>query len=80
MPKCAKCGNSFSFGCSAIPSVTPAANGLVSGLIGNFDQQGHITEMDSLINNLDQVQEAWEFPEEFFDTCYECGSNEIIWE
>jgi len=80
VPKCVRCGNTFSFGSSGVPPAAPAANGPVSGLIANFDEQGYITEMDSMANNLDLVQEAWEMPKEFFDTCYECGSNEIIWD
>jgi len=80
MPKCAECGNSYSFGSSGAPPAAPTANGPVSGLIANFDEDGYITEMDCLVNDLDMAQDAWETPEEYFDTCYECGSNKIIWD
>ncbi|PKM81349.1 MAG: hypothetical protein CVU89_10075 [Firmicutes bacterium HGW-Firmicutes-14] len=79
MPKCARCGNTFSFGCSRVPPVAPEANGPVSGLIANFDDKGHITEMESIGADLDTAQEAWERPVDYFDTCYECGSDNIVW-
>lgn len=79
MPKCSTCGNTLSFGSSLVPPVAPTANGPVSGLIANFDNDGFITEMDSLGAGLDLAQEAWESPGEYFDMCYECGGNQIIW-
>ena len=80
MPRCARCGNSFSFGSSQIPPVAPTANGPVSGLIANFDDEGYITEMESIGADLDCAQEAWERPDEYFNVCYECGSNDVIWD
>jgi len=62
-----------------VPPVAPAANGPVSGLIANFDEQGYITEMESMGADLDTAQKAWERPVDFFNICYECGSNNIIW-
>ncbi len=80
MPRCARCGNTLSFGSSYVPSTAPTANGPVSGLVANFDNEGYITEMDSLTSDLNAVQEAWERPEEYFDICYNCGSEDIYWE
>jgi exonuclease VII small subunit len=48
-------------------------------LIANFDDKGHITEMESIGADLDTAQEAWERPVDYFDTCYECGSDNIVW-
>lgn len=79
MPQCAKCGNSNSFGSSLIPPVAPTANGLVSGLVANFDEDGYITEMESAGADIDTAQDAWESPREYFDVCYKCGGNQINW-
>lgn len=79
MPRCAECGNTLSFGSSDVPPVAPTANGPVSGLVANFDEEGYITEMESVGADLDTAQEAWERPTRYFDTCYVCGSNQIIW-
>lgn len=80
MPRCAVCGNKLSFGSSVVPPPAPTANGPLSGLIADFNSQGCITEMDSLGADMDIAQEAWENPDEFFDICFHCGSNEIVWE
>ena len=80
MPKCASCGNKLSFGSSYVPPSSPTANGPVSGLIADFDDDGLITEMESLTGDLKSVQEAWDNPSRFFNICYECGSNDIVWE
>jgi len=79
MPRCARCGNTVSFGSSLVPSVAPAANGPVSGLVANFDDDGYISEMESMGADLDTAQEAWESPREYFNLCYECGGSEIDW-
>lgn len=80
MPRCARCGNTLSFGSSLIPPAAPTANGLVSGLIANFDKDGYITEMEGAGTDIDTAQEAWERPGEYFDMCAECGSEEINWD
>lgn len=80
MPRCARCGNTQTFGSSYVPPAAPTANGPVSGLIADFDKDGYISEMESLTSDLDSVQEAWERPVEYFNVCYECGSNEIYWD
>ena len=80
MPRCARCGNTFSFGSVFVPPAAPAANGPVSGLVANFDVDGYITEMESMGADMDIAQEAWERPEEYFNMCYECGSENIIWD
>lgn len=79
MPRCTRCGNTLSFGSTLIPPVAPTANGLVSGLIANFDEEGYISEMESAGADIDTAQEAWESPKEYFDICSECGSEEIEW-
>lgn len=80
MPRCARCGNTLSFGSSYVPPTAPTANGPVSGLVANFDQDGYITEMESMTSDLEAVQEAWERPTDYFNVCYECGSEEIEWD
>ncbi len=80
MPRCARCGNTLSFGSTYVPPVAPTANGPVSGLVADFDRDGYITEMESLGADLDTAQEAWESPEEYFNICYQCGSEQVIWD
>ena len=80
MPRCAVCGNTLSFGSSDVPPAAPTANGPISGLVANFDEEGYITEMESVGADLDTAQEAWEKPSEYSDVCYECGSNQIVWD
>jgi hypothetical protein len=69
----------MSFGSTLIPPAALTANGMVSGLVANFDDEGYITEMESTGADLDTAQEAWESPREYFDICYKCGANEIRW-
>lgn len=80
MPKCKRCGNSISFGSAQVPPVAPTANGPISGLIADFDEDGYITEMESMGADIDTAQEAWEQPAEYFNVCYECGGTEIEWD
>lgn len=80
MPRCLNCGNELSFVSSRIEPVASTANGPASGIIADFDTEGYITEMESLNGDMDAAQEAWESPREYFDTCYECGSEQIVWD
>lgn len=79
MPKCLNCGNTLSFGSSAVPPAAPTANGPVSGIVANFDENGYITDMESLGADMEAIQEAWDHPAEFFNICYVCGSKNIDW-
>lgn len=79
MPKCMDCGNHESFCSSSFPPVAPTANGPISSLVATFTDGDYIDEMESLGADIDQAQEAWESPEEYFDTCYQCGSKNIEW-
>lgn len=80
MPRCTRCGNDLSFGSQSVPPAAPTANGPVSGLIANFDEEGYITEIESLGADMNTTQDAWENPREYFDVCFECGSKDIIWD
>lgn len=79
MPKCLSCGNTVSFGSTAVSPAAPTANGPFSGLVANFDEKGYITDMESMGADLEAIQEAWEDPAEYFNICYLCGSEEIDW-
>lgn len=79
MPKCLDCGNEESFGSKEIPGVAPTANGPITGLVANFDREGYISQIESMNGDIDLAQEAWERPQDFFDICYVCGSDRIIW-
>jgi hypothetical protein len=79
MPKCLECGNSKSFGSSYFPPEAPTANGPISSLIVNFDEEGYVDEMESFGANIDEAQEAWENPDHYFNTCYFCGSTNVEW-
>ncbi len=79
MPHCLNCGNELTFGTSKIPPVAPAANGPISGLVADFQGDNSITSMESMGASIDEAQEAWENPRNFFDVCYDCGSSKIKW-
>lgn len=79
MPQCLDCGNEHSFGSTLIPPVAPTANGPISGILAEFDDNGYITEMTSVNGDIDIAQEAWENPKNYFNICYLCGGNNIAW-
>lgn len=80
MPKCLRCGNHNDFGVMEIPSTAPTANGPVSGLMGHFSNSGELENMESMGASVDEVQDAFEHPERYFDVCLACGSEEVVWD
>jgi hypothetical protein len=79
MPKCKICGNTHSFASSKIMPAAPLANGPVSGMIGDFDQESHIISISSAGANKADINAASRWPQGYFDTCLQCGSREIEW-
>lgn len=79
MPKCKNCGNSYSFGSSAAPPAAPTANGPLSGIIGQFDQQSQMVSMNSWGVSKNMRWQAVANPQQFFDTCTKCGGQMIDW-
>ncbi|MCL5290605.1 MAG: hypothetical protein ACOY35_10785 [Bacillota bacterium] len=79
MPYCNVCGNQESLASSKLPPGADTANAPPYGLLGNFDEDGCLTTMECQGASLDDAQEAYERPEEYFDTCPVCGSRDIRW-
>lgn len=79
MPYCNVCGNQESLASSKLPPSADTANAPPYGLLGNFDEDGCLTTMECQGASLDDAQEAYERPEEYFDTCPVCGSQDIRW-
>ena len=79
MPYCNACGNTESLASSKFPPSAETANGVPYGLMANFDNVGCLTTMECQGASLDDAQEAFEQPEEYFDTCPVCGSQDIEW-
>lgn len=80
MPRCLSCGNTTSFGSSQFPPAAPTANGPISSLMADFNDDNSINQMSTLGPSIDEAQEAWEAPRSYFDTCYVCGSQKIGWD
>ncbi|WP_066640008.1 hypothetical protein [Desulfolucanica intricata] len=79
MPRCKNCGNYKNFACSFFSSTAPTANPEPYGLLANFDEQGNLTDMECLGATLDEAQEAFENQKNYFNTCANCGGNDIEW-
>lgn len=79
MPRCKVCGNTQSFGSSKVDSVAPSANGAISGLVGNFNNDDEILSINSLGANKTIINEAAEQPQSYFDICLNCGSQQVEW-
>lgn len=79
MPYCRDCGNSKFFVASDISPAAPTANGLISGLVGTFDETGDLVQMEALGAD-ERIRDAAAInPLVYFDTCMECGSMRITW-
>lgn len=79
MPYCKDCGNSLFFTSSSVSPAALTATGLNSGLVGRFNEQGELVEMDSLGASEEDRNAAAVNPLVYFDTCMECGSHRVIW-
>lgn len=79
MPRCNNCGNTESLASSMFPPSAETANGSPYGLLANFDTKGYLTTMECQGASLDDAQEAFEQPIDYFDTCPVCGSRDIQW-
>jgi hypothetical protein len=80
MPYCKKCHNTQLFGSSKVPPASSAANGPVSGLLGEFDPQGQIVSITRLGADKAITRSATKDPDQYFDVCLQCGSQDIDWE
>lgn len=79
MPYCIACGNESSLASSKFPPSTDTANAPPYGLLGNFNEAGALVTMECQGASLDDAQEAFEQPQQYFDICPVCGSQEIRW-
>ena len=79
MPYCRDCGNSIFFTSSMVSPAAPAATGPASGLVGRFDDDGALVEMDSLGADDEIRRHAVANPLVYFNTCMECGSTNVAW-
>lgn len=79
MPRCKVCGNNRSFGSSMVSPVSPSANGLITGMIGDFNGGDNIVSINSLGADKKTINAATGQPQSYFDTCLACGSQEVEW-
>jgi hypothetical protein len=79
MPYCKECGNSSYFVSSRVDPAAPEANGPISGLVGKFDADGDLVEMESLGASDFARNDAAVNPVVYFDTCMQCGSMKVSW-
>jgi hypothetical protein len=80
MPKCQVCGNCKSFGASKIPPSAKFANGPVSDMVGQFDQQKELIHIISSGVDKAIITAASRHPQEFFDLCVHCGHESVVWD
>lgn len=80
MPVCKQCGNSRLFGSSKVPPAAPTANGPVSGLLGNFEPGGELATVSRVGADKKTARQAGVNPQEYFDICLRCGSQQIDWQ
>lgn len=79
MPRCVNCGNNEAFVSSSVPVASPTTGRYFSGLVANFSGEGNLINLENTNASWDQVQSAWQRPEYYFDRCYHCGSQRLIW-
>ncbi|CUH96360.1 hypothetical protein P22_2450 [Propionispora sp. 2/2-37] len=79
MPRCLDCGNTKSFVSSVVSPASQYANGPLSGLIADFADET-LQQVTSLGADKKTINAANAKPQEFFDTCFYCGSQQISWE
>ncbi|MBP2644822.1 MAG: hypothetical protein H6Q75_262 [Firmicutes bacterium] len=79
MPYCKECANTRLFGSSKVPPVAPTANGCVSAMLGHFREDGQIESISSVGADKKTLIAARVSPEEYFDLCLSCYSQEIVW-
>lgn len=80
MPKCKYCGNSKLFGSSQVPPAAPYANGIISGVVGEFSGSSELTSLTRIGATKATTNAAAANPRQYFDVCLECGSNDVEWE
>lgn len=79
MPYCRSCGNNRLFAASSVPPAAPTANGLASGLLGDFDTGGELVTITRLGADKATARAAGGKPADYFDTCLACGSQDVDW-
>ena len=75
MPQCLSCGNNEVFESTSVQGVLYPA----MGLVGHFDQDGTIKNMENRGASPETFTSAWKQPDIHFDSCPNCGSKNIIW-
>lgn len=77
MPRCLNCDNTDRFVSSQV--VSSRRHSEPHGLTGQFSSHGSVTHLEN--NNISQktLNEAWQTPEKYFDTCHSCGSQKLLW-
>lgn len=80
MPYCRVCRNKHLFGSSQVPPVAPTANGPVSGLLGDFGNDGKLVSVTRLGAGKSTATAAGKEPQSYFDICPKCGSQDIEWQ
>lgn len=77
MPRCLNCGNTNRFVSSQI--VSSRRHHEPHGLAGQFSDHGSIVHLENNNASLESFNEAWQTPEKYFDTCHNCGSQNLLW-
>lgn len=78
MPRCKHCGNQHFFASSQVPPVSWAANGAISGIIGDFNED-QLLCINSMGADKAIIRSATKAPQDYFDLCPQCGGQEIEW-
>lgn len=78
MPRCARCGNAKLFGSSKLPPIAPYSNGPLSALVGDFAENS-VSNITSIGADKEITTLAFKRPEDYFDTCMKCGSQDLEW-
>jgi hypothetical protein len=80
MPKCQICGNVKCFGASKLPPSAKCANGPISDMLGQFNQQKELMHIVSSGVDKAIINAATRQPQDFFDLCVYCGHESVVWD
>lgn len=78
VPRCLNCGNETSFISSSIQSGTPWMSTENSAVAAHF-ADGQVRHVENHGASHDIIDEAFQRPESYFDTCHQCGSTNLQW-
>lgn len=77
MPRCLNCDNTKRFVSSQFFSSKKHYE--PHGLAGQFSDNGSIVHIENNNISLESFNKAWQTPEKYFDTCHNCGSQNLMW-